>query len=358
MFLKNDRYITYRKKLIDVLLFRTSDAGWNKALMALRGRKMKALAIDLGGTHANCALVEDRKILCARVLPIHGTSRLESVLPALADTLRGLAACGRGASSQPVAGIALGFCGLVNTAEKRIASTNAKYEDAPNVDLPAWASEELGLPIWLENDARMALLGEWYAGAASGFDDVVMVTLGTGIGGAAMIGGRLLSGKHFQAGCLGGHFIVRPNGRLCTCGANGCAEAEASGWSLPAICREWPGFAESALADLVLDFETLFRCADAGDSVAVAVRDHCLDVWAANAVSLIHAYDPEVLVYGGGVLRSGSLVPDAIRQHITQRAWTPWGKVQVRAAMLDNNAALLGAVPLIAEATRSKFDVR
>ncbi len=77
----------------------------------------------------------------------------------------------------------------------------------------------------------MALLGERYAGAGRGFDDIVMTTLGTGIGGAAMIGGKLLRGKHAQAGCLGGHIPVKFGGRQCTCGAIGCAEAEASGWS-------------------------------------------------------------------------------------------------------------------------------
>jgi len=74
----------------------------------------------------------------------------------------------------------------------------------------------------------MALLGERHAGAAAGCDDVVMVTLGTGVGGAAMIGGRLLRGRHFQAGCLGGHLPVRFDGRRCICGAVGCVETEAS----------------------------------------------------------------------------------------------------------------------------------
>jgi glucokinase len=127
---------------------------------------------------------------------------------------------------------------------------------------------------------------------------------------------------------------------------------------LPRICCEWPGFETSALANVDLNFEVLFRCADANDAVALGVREHCMKVWAANAVSLIHAYDPELLVYGGGVMRSGNTVVNYVQDYVTRHAWTPWGKVQVLAAQLDNKAALLGAVPLIAEGMRSKLNVR
>jgi glucokinase len=92
-----------------------------------------------------------------------------------------------------------------------------------DIDLAEWFIENVGLPARIENDARMALLGESYAGAARGFTDVVMMTLGTGIGGVAMIEGKLLRGKHAQAGCLGGHIPAVFNGRPCTCGAIGCA---------------------------------------------------------------------------------------------------------------------------------------
>jgi glucokinase len=318
---------------------------------------MKALAVDLGGTHANCAIVEDKKVVRSQLVQTGGHARLEFTLPEFANTLRVLAAAEK-MDFEELAGIAIGFCGLIDGAKKRVVSTNAKYEDAPDLDLQAWASLELGLPLWLENDARMALLGEWHAGAAMGSDDVVMVTLGTGMGTAAMIEGRVLKGKHFQAGCLGGHFPMRLEGARCTCGAVGCAESEAAGWSLPRICREWPGFETSLLATVELNFENLFRCAEANDHVAVSVREHCLKVWAANAVALIHAYDPEILVYGGGVMRSGDLVVKYVQDYVTRHAWTGWGKVRVAAAQLGNNAALLGAIPLIAQGSRSSANVR
>jgi glucokinase len=126
-------------------------------------------------------------------------------------------------------------------------------------------------------------------------------------------------------------------------------EAEASTCALPGVCRSWPGFETSALREAAaLDYQTLFALADAGDRVALEVRDRCRRVWAAGAVSLVHAYDPEVVVIGGGVMRSAAAVLPFIEEHVHRHAWTPWGRVEVRAAALGDRAGLLGAVPLLA----------
>lgn len=310
---------------------------------------MKALAIDLGGTHATCAIVEDRSILASEVVTTDGTVGLRPVLPEIVRSFHRLLERTRVYSADCL-GLAFSFCGLVDSRTSQVLSTNQKYDDAQGLDLAAWASSELGLRLRLENDARMALLGERCAGAGRGFDDFVMTTLGTGIGGAAMIGGRLLRGKHAQAGCLGGHIPVLFDGRPCTCGAIGCAEAEASGWALPLIARDWPGFAQSRLAqEETVNFEALFRLAEAKDPVALALRDRCLQVWATATVGLIHAYDPEIVIFGGGVMKSADVILPYVQSHVEKHAWTPWGKVKVRAAELGNNAGILGAIPLLSE---------
>src|SRR5580698_8113900 len=309
---------------------------------------MKALAIDLGGTHATCGLVEDRKLLASETFDANRAS-LASILPTIAEVFRKLVQR-ESLAMQDFAGVAAGFAGIVNSRIGRIVGTNAKYEDAMEIDLDAWSRKTLGIPMRIENDARMALLGEAFAGAASGFTDVVMMTLGTGIGGVAMIEGKLLRGKHGQAGCLGGHIPVLFTGRTCTCGAIGCAEAEAAGWSLPLIVKDWPGVAQSALAKYPhVGFKELFEEAGRGDSVAVTIRDRCLNIWAADALALVHAYDPEIIVMGGGVMKSASVIIPYVESYIHQYSWTPWGDVHVRVAELGNNAALLGAVPLISE---------
>jgi glucokinase len=310
---------------------------------------MKALAIDLGGTHATCAVVDDRTILAEEVVSTDGTQGLKPVLPSFAQTFRKLLQKTALAANDCV-GLAFSFCGLADTRIGRVVSTNQKYDDAVAIDFVEWARQEFGLPLRIENDARMALLGEAYAGAARGFEDVVMTTLGTGIGGAAMIAGKLVRGKHAQAGCLGGHLPVLFNGRTCTCGNIGCPEAEAAGWSIPLVARDWPGYAGSDLEhDEPVNFEKLFRYAAGGDQVAIALRDRCLHVWSASTTGLIHAYDPEIVVYGGGVMKSADIIIPFVQAYVEKHAWTPWGKVKVRAAELGNNAGLLGAIPLLSE---------
>ena len=309
----------------------------------------RALAIDLGGTHANCAIIEDKKIIAQETLHAEPQHGLKILLPRLETAFKTLLSKA-GLSTQDCAGLAFSFCGLVDFRSSKLLSTNQKYDDAPTLDIPGWSKQVFGLPLRIENDARMTLLGEWYAGAAQGFSDIVTMTLGTGIGGAAMIGGKLLRGKHAQAGCLGGHIPVQIEGRACTCGNVGCAEAEAAGWSLPNIVKEWPGFDQSVLSrNGHMDFKALFSASASGDRVAKEVQLRCLRVWAADAVGLIHSFDPDILVIGGGVMSNDEIIVPFVQDHVSRHAWTPWGKVQVRAASLGANAGLLGAIPLLTE---------
>jgi len=307
---------------------------------------MRALAVDIGGTHVCCGAVDGRELLELFTIEADGSGSLSSLLQPISQTLRQF----RTQHGERFDGIGFGFCGLVDSFAGRIVSTNHKYPDATELDLVSWAKNDFGLPLILENDSRMALLGEGHMGAAQQASDVVMMTLGTGIGTAVIMSGRLVRGKHFQAGCLGGHFTIVPGGRLCSCGARGCFEAEASTYSLPKLSAEWPGFESSQLGRVSkIDFEVLFNLAEKGDVVCRNIRERCIELWQACALSLVHAYDPELLVLGGGVMQSSFPILKAIRQHIDDSAWTPWGKVKVVAAKLGSSGALLGAVPLLEE---------
>ena len=308
---------------------------------------MKALAIDLGGTHANCAIVEDNKILFSKRLDLDSAHGLASVLPLFTSSFRELMSAA-GFTTKDFAGLAMSSCGLVDSSRARILSSPKKWDDAPGVDFVGWCRQEFSLPMKMENDARMALMGERYAGTARGRDDLAMITLGTGIGTAVMIGGKLLHGKHFQAGNQGGHLPVALNGRICTCGGVGCGEAEAAGWALPQIARDWPGFRESLLArEAAINYEILFRLAANGDAVARQIQNRCLQVWAATAVGMIHSFDPEIVIFGGGVMESADLIIPFVQAQVNAHTWSPWGKAQIRAAELGNDAGLLGAVPLL-----------
>jgi len=313
------------------------------------GTSIRALSLDMGGTHIGCGLVEDERLLASTTVAAPGARSLNSLLGTIERALDSLLKQ-TGLRFADCAGLAMGFPGIVDARTGKVLTTFKKYEDAVDLDLPQWSLKTFGIPLRIENDARMALLGEHHAGSAKDVSDAVMMTLGTGIGSAAMIRGRLLRGVHFQAGCLGGHLPINFHGRQCTCGNIGCAEAEAGGWSLPGLIHAWPGFSGSTLADgEPLNFKNLFAQAGKGDRTATEVRQHCLDVWAANAVALVHAYDPAVVVIGGGVMKSSQAILPAIQKHLDQHACTSWGKPQARAALLGNDAALFGAIPLLLE---------
>jgi len=237
---------------------------------------------------------------------------------------------------------------LVDSSRNRILSTNQKYDDAPGIDLVGWAKAKWDWPLFAENDARMALLGEWQFGAGVNCEDLVMVTLGTGIGTGVLIGGKLLKGKHFQAGNLGGHLVVNHRGTLCTCGNIGCVEAEASTWRLPSLLKEHPQFNDSSLKNEErLDFRVLIDHVAKGDLVAREVLDHCLSAWAAGFISMIHAFDPEMIVISGGIMKSSSVILPPLQKRVNELAWTPWGKVKLVEAKFPDSAALYGADYLV-----------
>ena len=308
------------------------------------GNPLNILTVDLGGSHIACAAVVEGTLKARRSIGCDG-GLLAPILPWIASSLR---ECFLESGSLTCEGVAIGFCGIVDADKQEILSVLNKYTDAPNLDLKDWALREFNLPLRLANDATLALLGEASQGAARGAQDVVMVTLGTGIGGAAMLGGRLLHSKAGQAGCLGGHLPVNFRGRRCACGAIGCAEVEASTAVLPQLCREHSAFPASRLAqEPVLDFKAVFRAFDAGDTVAKEVLDHCLAVWGALTVGLIHAYGPEIVVFGGGILeRKDDLLP-RIRAYAADHMWrTSRGLPRIEPAELGDAAALLGGAAL------------
>lgn len=306
---------------------------------------MTLLGLDLGGSHAACSLISEQTVVATEHLSFADSTSLTAVLPEVTNCLKRLARF----SKEPVSGLGIGMCGLVDSRSNRVLSTNGKYEDTVTFDFQGWSQQSLGVPARVENDARLALRGEMYAGAARGCSDVVMFTLGTGIGGVAAMEGKPLVGAHGQAGVLGGHVPVRAHGRRCTCGGQGCAEAEASGWSLPMVCREWPGFGDSSLADKPLNFKSLFECSAAGDKIATEVREHCLTVWGMMAVAAVHSFDPELIILGGGAIRAADQIVPPLEKYVQENTWTPWGKVRIVVAELGDQAAALGVPTLFAE---------
>ncbi|MBP7142287.1 MAG: ROK family protein [Opitutaceae bacterium] len=313
---------------------------------------MTVLASDLGGTRLKIGVVREGRVLAQTVEPAHSHLGLAPRLPVLKDVWLRLLD-GIGLKLADCAGVSVAFPSLIDRSTGRILAVYGKYHDSLDIDLRAWARSELGLPLAIENDARMALIGEWQAGAGQGCDNLVMITLGTGIGVCAIIEGRILRGKHGQAGVLGGHLTVRYGGRLCTCGNLGCAEAEASTAFLRQIAEASPDWERSSLRSLPLDYAHVFARAAAGDACAAGLRDHSLLVWSSLVVNLIHAYDPERVILGGGIMASGETILPAVEAHVHRHAHTPWGKVRIVPSALGDQAALLAGEWLLREQAES-----
>ncbi|MGH7951094.1 MAG: ROK family protein [Limisphaerales bacterium] len=310
---------------------------------------MTVLACDLGGTRMKIGIVRDGRVLAQTTEPANSKTGLAPGLPALKNAwLRLLGELK--IAVRDCAGISVAFPSLVDAKSSRILAEYGKYADAINFDFPAWAQKEFNLPLAIENDARLALVGEWKYGAARGSDNIVMITLGTGLGTAAIIEGKLLRGKHGQAGVLGGHSTVRYGGRDCNCGNVGCAEAEASTAFLEKIALDLPEWNSSSLRKLTaLNYADVFKYADAGDACALKLREHSLCVWATLAVNLIHAYDPEIVVLGGGVMAGANAILPDINDYVRRHAHTPWGNVRVVAGELGDKAALVAGEWLLRE---------
>lgn len=310
---------------------------------------MTVLACDFGGTRLKIGIVRDGNVLAHSIAPAYSKQHLEPQLPALKQTWLELLERA-GLSLHDCAGVAVAFPSIVDHATGRILDQYGKYADCMDVDMRTWSRTEFGLPLAIENDARMACIGEWRCGAGRGVDNLVMITLGTGLGTGVILHGRVLRGCHGQAGVLGGHTTVRYGGRACGCGNTGCAEAEASSAVLIDLAAARPDFSSSALAhEPVLDFAAVFRQADAGDACALALRDHALLVWSSVAVNLIHSYDPERIILGGGIMAAADVILPAVREYVRTHAHTPWGEVQVETSTLRDQAALVASEWLLAE---------
>lgn len=303
---------------------------------------MSYIGIDLGGTRIKIALIENYKLIDTQILPAKSLNGLAAHFDLIDIEIGRLL---RSHSVSSLEGISLAFPGLVNPVAKIVLSTNKKYDDACDLDIEGYYEKKWACPFAIDNDARMATVGEWKLGSGKGCDDLVMVTLGTGIGTSIVIQGQLLRGKHFQAGCLGGHFVVSYNGKLCTCGNVGCVEAEASSRTLSCLVHNHEKFHRSSLYNLEeIDFYNLFVAARKGDIVAKEIKNHCLQIWSAAIITYIHAYDPEQVIIGGGILNSADDIIPVIQEEVAKKAWTPWGKVVVKKSELGDYAGVLGAV--------------
>lgn len=307
-----------------------------------------SIGIDLGGTRIKIGLVNFNGILLITKY-INAESGLDfgqtlNNLRLTIDELLG--------ESYHLDGIGIAFPGIVDNFNNKILSDYVKHPGASEIDIVGWAKKNWGVPLILENDARAALIGEWQYGAGISCDNIVMITLGTGVGSAVLLNGQLLRGKNFLAGNLGGHMSIDYNGAICNCGNIGCVESVASTWALKDNLKTSNYYSLSPLSRINQpDFENIFQYAKAGDPAAIDIKEKSLRAWSMGIINLIHAYDPEKLIIGGGIMKSKEEILPFFKNMIVKHSWIPSGSLSVVTAHQADAAGILGICYLIKNKT-------
>ncbi len=278
-----------------------------------------AIGVDIGGTKIAFALIDRAgNVLATDVLPTLPAQGADAVMDRVAEGVHHLLA----ETDRPITGVGVGCAGIVNPITGVIdVSTNLNWYGVPlGAGIQARLPENL--PVWVAKDANASALGELYFGAARGQRDFVYLTLGTGVGGGAVVGGQLLLGSGFTAMEIG-HMPFMPTNRRCVCGMYGCPEMYLSGQGMLAGAREHlPDYPQSVLADLGerLTTAAVIEAAHSGDALALAVMDEMGDWLASLMICLTGILSPALYVIGGGLghAAAGFIFP-AARRSLDQR---------------------------------------
>lgn len=277
---------------------------------------MRTVAIDLGGTAVKLGVFESGGLVAADELStVDGQIGLDEVAERVETLLRG----------ERADAIGIAVPGVVDLRTSSLLSAHGKYAELLDLDLAAWSQTRFGSRAVVENDARAALIGEIADGVARGARDAVLIVLGTGIGTAAILDGRIVRGRHGHGAILGGHVTVDLDGPRCPCGNIGCAEALASTWALDAAAAAGelvlgPQLAARRAAGSAIGIRDVIETRDEAESAAIL--DRYLRTWAAVVVSQCHAFDPDVVIVTGGVMRAREVILPALRDRVHADLWS------------------------------------
>lgn len=298
------------------------------------------LALDYGGTKHTAAIVavgERAWLAHERVYSPRGTdgnydraTMLRLAHDLLARTPGQLVAIG------------VSFGGPVD-AKRGLVRLSHHVPGWENTPLRDQLQAEFGVPVAVDNDANVAALGEWTLGAGQGCASLLYVTVSTGIGGGWILSGKVYSGADGMAGEIG-HIVVRPGGLDCVCGKRGCLEAEACGPAIAKKMHERLTAAGRHMAEPITG-ESVARTALQGDMLAQQVMDDAARMLGAGLGGAINLMNPERIVLGGGVTKSGERYWRIVRETVRAHA-LPQMRVEIEPAQLGDDAPLWGAVAL------------
>lgn len=302
-----------------------------------------AIGIDLGGTFIKYAVVSsDGKILFNGKHPSRATESAEAVVDQIK---KGVDLCREYARKESLVleGIGVGTPGIVSEDCRSIAGAAENIVGWEGVALASILEEHSSLDTLLNNDANLMALGETLYGAACGSTDVVFLTVGTGIGGGVLIGGKIYGG-YKNRGTEIGHITINCDGQRCACGNIGCLERYAT---TAALLRR---FAELSPQTPFNDIsgELIVELYHAGNSAAVQALDEHCHYLSQGIISMIHIFSPQKIVIGGGISEAGEFYIEKLRGLTAKYAIRSCAEgTQIVAAKLGNNAGCLGAAGLI-----------
>jgi len=302
-----------------------------------------AIGIDIGGTKIAGGIVDATGVLLTELTePTPDESDAEALTPVLSDVIARLRADG-----PAVAAIGLGAAGVVEWPAGRIVwAPNNAYRDWP---VRTQLEQATGLPVVVDNDANVAALAEARLGERP-YRDMVLLTVGTGIGGGVVLDGVIYRGPTGLGAELG-HMIVNPDGPRCPCGNHGCLEAYASGTALGRMGRdaavaEPDGLiARLGAAEGGVTGRTVTAAALGGDAAARRLFDRLGRWLGVGIASLAAIFELEVVIVGGGLVATGELLLDPTRAAVQEFAYAPWvrGVVPVLPAVRGGDAGMVGA---------------
>ncbi len=300
---------------------------------------MYSIGIDLGGTNIAAGIVKDGRLLKKLSVPTGAGRDVKEIIKDMAQLCMRLA---EGIDINELEAIGIGTPGVVDT-ENGIASNVVNISDKP-LELRKWLSEYIDIPIYVENDANCAAIGEAAAGASKGFRNSVMVTLGTGVGGGIIIDGKIFSGIKGGGGEIGHMVICADGGVPCKCGRCGCFEQYASALALIRMMNEAAAGDAELEAQKPFDGRFIFESAKAGNETAAKVIEKFQGYLAAGIANIINIFQPEIVVVGGGMSAQGDYLLEPVRRAVGQSILTKDSSItRIVKAELENDAGIIGA---------------
>ena len=309
--------------------------------------KSYCFGIDVGGTSVKCGLFNtDGTLLEKWEIPARTETKGENILPDVAETIKAKIA-EKNIDKDDIEGVGIGIPGPINSKGEAACAVNLYWGFTPVAQI---LSDLTGLKAQAGNDANVAALGEAWKGAAAGSQNVIMVTLGTGVGGGIIIDGKIVAGSHGAGGEIGHALVVRDEAEKCNCGNHGCLEQYASATGIVRVAGRMLAASDddSTLRELQnITAKDVLDAFKAGDAVAQELVEEVGRILGGALGSIAVVIDPEMFVIGGGVSRAGQILLDAVQKHFKERVFKSCQETKFVLASLGNDAGMYGCAKMI-----------